>query len=200
MSWFSSRLICGGPARPPAISLPSLAHVTLSPRPRASPTVHVTSSPCPRTCPAVHIIFSPRSRACPTAHAASSPCPRACPIVHVSPRLGRAPALSPRLHCGEAGGWRAAAGFVAGVGRELLTGETIWAQLARNPFAYLLAYGIVVGASFINRCCSPLLPPLVPVQELRFLLLALLLEPLTTVPSLVNVCCFPLLPSPSTIQ
>jgi hypothetical protein len=40
---------------------------------------------------------------------------------------------------------------VAGVGRELLTGETVWAQLARNPFAYLLAYSMVVGASLINR-------------------------------------------------
>lgn len=42
------------------------------------------------------------------------------------------------------------AGFATGVGRELLTGETIWAQLARNPFAYLLAYSMVVGASLIN--------------------------------------------------
>lgn len=60
---------------------------------------------------------------------------------------------------------------MAGVGRELLTGETIWAQLNRNPFAYLLAYGIVVGASLINRCdfppCPPIFPPHPTSQEVR---------------------------------
>jgi len=37
---------------------------------------------------------------------------------------------------------------------QAITGQTLWRQLAAAPFAYLVAYSLVVVGALLNRCVT----------------------------------------------
>lgn len=37
---------------------------------------------------------------------------------------------------------------------QAITGQTLWRQLAAAPFAYLVAYSLVIVGALLNRCSS----------------------------------------------